>query len=109
MTGKLRIAVIADYLEEGWPSMDLVADMLYDRLQREHDAYITATLVRPAMRRRAGLVPGARRIQWLPSVDRVANRLWDYPRAVRTIAARPFVSRTTTRSSTDIVVRNRRQ
>lgn len=33
-SGKLRVAVIADYLEEGWPSMDLVADMLFDRLQR---------------------------------------------------------------------------
>ena len=45
----LRVAVIADYLEEGWPSMDLVADMLFDRLQREHSAAIVPTLVRPPM------------------------------------------------------------
>ena len=56
-SGKLRVAVIADYLEEGWPSMDLVADMLFDRLQREHASTIEPTLVRPSMRRRAGRLP----------------------------------------------------
>ena len=55
----LRVAIIADYLEEGWPSMDLVADMLFDRLQREHSATIAPTLIRPAMRRRAARLPGA--------------------------------------------------
>jgi hypothetical protein len=25
---RLRVALLADYLEEGWPSMDLVAEML---------------------------------------------------------------------------------
>ena len=88
MTGKLRVAVIADFLEEGWPSMDLVADMLFDRLQREHAAFIEATLVRPSMRRRAGLVPGAHRLAWAPSIDRVANRLWDYPRVLTRSAPR---------------------
>ena len=43
----LRVAIIADYLEEGWPSMDLVADMLFDRLQREH-ARDDGALARPA-------------------------------------------------------------
>ncbi len=81
-SGKLRVAVIADYLEEGWPSMDLVADMLFDRLQREHASAIEPTLVRPAMRRRAGRLPGGLRSPWMPTLDRVANRLWDYPRAM---------------------------
>ncbi|HET7221145.1 MAG TPA: glycosyltransferase family 1 protein [Vicinamibacterales bacterium] len=88
MTGKLRVAVIADYLEEGWPSMDLVADMLFDRLQREHASLIAPTLIRPAMRRRASLMPGAHRVPWLPSADRIANRLWDYPRTMKVIASR---------------------
>jgi len=78
---KLRVAILADYLEEGWPSMDLVADMLFDRLQREHAALIMPSLVRPAMRRRAGRVPGGRKA-WLSGVDRLANRMWDYPRLV---------------------------
>jgi glycosyltransferase involved in cell wall biosynthesis len=82
VTTRLRVAIIADYLEEGWPSMDLVADMLFDRLQREHASLIAPTLVRPVLRRRAGRLPGSSRIPWLPGVDRVTNRLWDYPRYV---------------------------
>jgi glycosyltransferase involved in cell wall biosynthesis len=78
--GKLRVAIIADYLEEGWPSMDLVADMLFDRLQREHASTIAATLVRPQMRRRAARLPGSSSTTLLQGIDRVTNRLWDYPR-----------------------------
>jgi glycosyltransferase involved in cell wall biosynthesis len=77
---KLRVAILADYLEEGWPSMDLVADMLFDRLQREHNASIDPVLVRPTMRRRVGRIPLGP--PWLSGVDRIANRLWDYPRVV---------------------------
>jgi glycosyltransferase involved in cell wall biosynthesis len=84
----LRVAIIADYLEEGWPSMDLVADMLFDRLQREHVATIAPSLIRPTMRRRAARLPGAGRTTWVRGVDRVANRLWDYPRLVAGLAAR---------------------
>jgi glycosyltransferase involved in cell wall biosynthesis len=84
----LRVAIVADYLEEGWPSMDLVADMLLDRLQREHAATIAASLVRPSLRRRAGRLPGAGQVTWLRGVDRVANRLWDYPRTLAAVADR---------------------
>ena len=84
----LRVAIIADYLEEGWPSMDLVADMLFDRLQREHAA---RSRRRSSARRCAGAparLPGAGRTAWLPGVDRVANRLWDYPRHVAGLGGR---------------------
>jgi glycosyltransferase involved in cell wall biosynthesis len=77
---KIRVAIIADYLEEGWPSMDLVADMLFDRLQREHSGSIAAALVRPAMRRRVGRLPGGSKTTLLQGIDRVTNRMWDYPR-----------------------------
>ncbi|HEY7498517.1 MAG TPA: glycosyltransferase family 1 protein [Vicinamibacterales bacterium] len=77
---KLRVAIIADYLEEGWPSMDLVADMLFDRLQREHGSMVHASLVRPAMRRRMANLPGGADLPW--RLDRITNRLWDYPRVV---------------------------
>jgi glycosyltransferase involved in cell wall biosynthesis len=82
---RLRIALLADFREEGWPSMDLVADMLLDRLQREHAGTIDVTLVRPAMKRRLSLVSGCTR---LLGVDRVAGRMWDYPRLARTLAGR---------------------
>ena len=84
----LRVAIIADYLEEGWPSMDLVADMLFDRLQREHAATITPALIRPTMNRRANRLPGLARQDWARGVDRMANRLWDYPKIVAGLAGR---------------------
>ncbi|HYT66981.1 MAG TPA: glycosyltransferase [Vicinamibacterales bacterium] len=80
--GPLRVAVIADYAEEGWPSMDLVADMLMAHLSAEHSDSVEATLIRPAMPVRFGrLTAGAR------SVDRVMARLLDYPRALASARA----------------------
>ena len=52
MTSPLRVAILADYAEEGWPSMDLVADTLVDYLRREHAGPIEPTLIRPKMPRR---------------------------------------------------------
>ncbi len=78
---RLRVAVIADYAEERWPSMDLVADMLMAHLRAEHDRTIEPTLIRPRMRHRASrLWNGAR------TVDRVAARFVDYPRVLKRIA-----------------------
>jgi glycosyltransferase involved in cell wall biosynthesis len=84
----LRVAIIADYLEEGWPSMDLVADMLFDRLQREHAATIAPSLIRPTLRRRAGRLSRGSAGAWMKGADRVANRLWDYPGIVSGLAGR---------------------
>src|SRR5208282_2020759 len=44
---KTRVAVISDFIEEGWPSMDLVAEMLSDHLAREHGERFEVELVRP--------------------------------------------------------------
>jgi glycosyltransferase involved in cell wall biosynthesis len=85
---KLRVAILADYLEEGWPSMDLVADMLFDRLQREHAGSVAPSLVRPVMRRRAGRLPGSGRLTWSSGLDRLTNRMWDYPRVVADLNGR---------------------
>jgi glycosyltransferase involved in cell wall biosynthesis len=80
---RLRVAVIADYLEEGWPSMDLVADMLMEHLRKEHAGTIEATLVRPPMPRRLSRLPRAA-VGPKPSVvDRAVARQWDYPRQLR--------------------------
>jgi glycosyltransferase involved in cell wall biosynthesis len=75
---RLRVAVIADYAEERWPSMDLVADMLMAHLAGEHAATIHATLIRPTMPRRLTRIAGAA----AAGFDRVAARLVDYPRAL---------------------------
>jgi glycosyltransferase involved in cell wall biosynthesis len=78
----IRVALLADFLEEGWPSMDLVADMLLDRLEREHAEKVTATLVRPRLKRRLSRLSPRGRV---PGLDRVAGRMWDYPRTARAL------------------------
>ena len=83
MSAALRVAVIADYAEEQWPSMDLVAEMLMAHLAAEHAGSVAATLVRPAMPRRLGRLAGAAR-----SFDRVLARFVDYPRAVAPLRGR---------------------
>jgi glycosyltransferase involved in cell wall biosynthesis len=77
---------VADYLEEGWPSMDLVANMLVDRLRAEYADSIEPTLIRPALRRRLSRLPGASGSARAQMADRIANRLWDYPRVVESAA-----------------------
>jgi glycosyltransferase involved in cell wall biosynthesis len=64
--------------------MDLVADMLLDRLEREHAATIHATLVRPALKRRLSSLSGNARVF---GFDRIAGRMWDYPRMARALPA----------------------
>lgn len=81
---RLRVAIIADYLEEQWPSMDLVADMLMTHLAPSHAGSIEATLVRPPMPRRLSRLglPAPARAQ---TVDRILARQWDYARAVKAL------------------------
>ena len=80
--GSIRVAVICDYLEEKWPSMDLTAAMLYRYLVKNHAPEIAATELRPPFRRRLTFLPmfrqGAGR-----NIDRLANRFLDYPRWLR--------------------------
>jgi glycosyltransferase involved in cell wall biosynthesis len=83
MSGRLRVAVIADYAEEQWPSMDLVADMIMAHLAAEHAASIEATLVRPAMPRRL-----SRLSDRAGAFDRVLARFVDYPRALGRLRGR---------------------
>jgi glycosyltransferase involved in cell wall biosynthesis len=74
---RLRVAVLADCLEEGWPSMDLIAERLCQALESRQGG-IQPVLVRPAMRRRFGRLPGAGARGAL--FDRLTNRYMDYPR-----------------------------
>jgi glycosyltransferase involved in cell wall biosynthesis len=58
MEAKLRVAVVADFLEEGWPSMDCVAESLTDCLNADPRRDLSPELVRPrflgsSIRRRA--------------------------------------------------------
>ena len=88
----MRIALLADFLEEGWPSMDLVADMLAQHLPAAlANSGLVATSVetlRPTMRKRFSRVASSQRLltrfsgpAW--AVDRLCNRFHDYPRFLR--------------------------
>jgi glycosyltransferase involved in cell wall biosynthesis len=74
-----RIAIVADLLEESWPSMDLVADMLLDQLRQSSDRSTTMTeLLRPRLSRRwERMLPSSHHGATL---DRFTNRFYDYPR-----------------------------
>ena len=80
----LRVALLADPADEGWPSMDFVADMLAVHLQREHSSRVVCALVRPPIRSRARRVAGGRPAF---AVDRLLTRMWEYPRLAARLRA----------------------
>jgi glycosyltransferase involved in cell wall biosynthesis len=81
----LRVAVLADMLEEGWPSMDLVADALMRELPGQTAHPVEPCLIRPALVR---LVDRVRlRNGTHPSTaDRVFNRFFVYPRRLERLS-----------------------
>ncbi len=87
---RARLAVICDYAEERWPSMDLVAAMLCAELTAHHSESFEVTRVQPRFVRRlsraaaGGDRAGNSRVRAaLFNADRVLNRFVDYPRALR--------------------------
>ena len=80
VTAPVTVALICDLLEEGWPSMDLVGDMLHERLRREHADTVRPELFRPPMLRRATRPEALRTARAALNLDRIANRYLDYPR-----------------------------
>lgn len=80
MGSAMRIAVVRDFLAEGWPSMDLCADQLLALLPPS----VAAVDVSPAFRRVCGRLPFARRAAF--NADRVLNRHVLLPRVVRRAA-----------------------
>lgn len=96
-SGRLpRIAIICDYKEEAWTSMDVVADMLLSQLRQSYAEAFEVERVRPSMRFRFSKPRSARGKQddllsgeqtkagtKRFNADRVLNRFWDYPRHIR--------------------------
>lgn len=68
-TPALRVALVADLSSERWPSMDLVADMLFANLRTDRDLQVD--MLRPTLRNRR------------PGIGRYVNRYWDYARWLR--------------------------
>jgi glycosyltransferase involved in cell wall biosynthesis len=80
-----RLAVFADFPEEGWPSMDLCAEKLLAHLPRDGPDAVESVRVCPPFRRLAGRLPGAGRFGF--NADRVLNRFVHFPRHARRIAS----------------------
>lgn len=79
---KARVAVVCDYIEERWHSMNLVGDMLCHHLTTACSDCLDAGQVRPALRRRISRLPFVPSKQaW--NADRLLNRFVDYPSLLR--------------------------
>lgn len=76
-TAPMKVALVCDFLEEGWYSMDLFGDMLLQCFRAEHSGEIEVEQLRPPMRRRFSARAGSR-LFW--NADRLMNRFQDYPR-----------------------------
>lgn len=77
--GQLRLAVICDYPEEDWPSMDLCAQMLLKHLQSEQAEFLNSISICPTFKKRFQHIPrlGEKRVAL--NGDRVLNRFYYYP------------------------------
>lgn len=76
----IRVGVVCDLREEGWHSMDLIADMLMETLPEVAGSEIVATRLRPAMVPRWSRLPLVGSTAGAKLGDRLTSRLWDYPR-----------------------------
>jgi glycosyltransferase involved in cell wall biosynthesis len=74
-----RLALICDFLEECWPSMDLFGDMLFRCFTAEHASAIAVEQLRPALHARFSKIPGFGRTGFFWNADRLLNRFHDYP------------------------------
>jgi glycosyltransferase involved in cell wall biosynthesis len=81
--GPLRLAVLRDYPEEHWPSMDLCADMLLEQAAANRSCGVAALRVCPPFRHRFGALPGLGSGFTARNGNRFLNRHWDFPRHVR--------------------------
>jgi glycosyltransferase involved in cell wall biosynthesis len=79
----LRVAIVCDFTEEQWTSMQLVATMLLDHLRREHSGQVAVSAIQPAFIRtfsRCRKAPNS-----LFNVDRLLNRFVYYPALLRSV------------------------
>ena len=74
-----KLAIIHDYPEEQWHSMDLCAEMLTQQLQQKHAHHFQVQALCPPFRLRFPKIPGIDRKNFAFNGDRLLNRFWDYP------------------------------
>src|SRR4051812_12163579 len=81
-----RLAIVCDLLEENWPSMELVGEMLLKHLSLDHARTVEATAIFPSMCRRFTRHNTNR--GKLFNVDRLLNRFGDYPKLLNSRSGR---------------------
>ena len=79
--GVLRVGLLCDLPEEGWTSMDLVADRLEQHVRVDHPS-VRVTRLCPPFVPRVGRFFDADGGP-APTIDRLINRYLDYPRWLR--------------------------
>lgn len=73
-----RVAVVCDLLQENWPSMDLVGNMLLRHLREGHASSFAAARLRPAYKRHLiGIARGP--LKPADTAERALNRFVRYP------------------------------
>ena len=72
MSDAPRLAVVCDFPEEGWASMDLVAEMLLAEIAAGRARGVRAARVCPRFRRRATAAPWLRRRRSAVNADRAS-------------------------------------
>lgn len=80
-----KLAVVRDFREEGWPSMDLVADMLLAQLRRDPSG-LEIEEIAPRFRKVVGGLPIVGNSGTGRNIDRLWNRFVTLKRAVRSAA-----------------------
>ena len=83
-----HLAILTDFPEEGWRSMDLCGDMLLDHLPREGPFAVEAARLCPPFRRLATRLPGVGRRHAALNADRLLNRFILFPRYARRAVGR---------------------
>jgi glycosyltransferase involved in cell wall biosynthesis len=80
---KPRVAILADFREEGWRSMDLAADALAERLAAEHSHEFEIEIIRPRFVGARGAAHWKPPARALGNAIRAFNRFVVYPSALR--------------------------
>jgi glycosyltransferase involved in cell wall biosynthesis len=75
----LRLALLMDPLEEGWPSMDLAGEALHEQLHGPLAEAVYVTSLRPRLLPLARKLPVLRNRREALNVDRVLTRFLAYP------------------------------
>src|SRR5687768_15060132 len=81
-----RLAVLTDFPDEGWPSMDLCGDMLLAHLPLDGPVSVESTRLCPPFRRLASRLSVVGRRNFALNADRLLNRFVHFPRHAERLA-----------------------